>query len=343
MEECIKKLFYDLHRYAEESGKEYKTKKIIRDFMDRYTSMEYHELEGGFYYVYRSDKGLRKIALRADYDALRVNDHEIRHLCGHDGHSAALCYCAYMIEKNGCDNHICFLFQSAEENGQGARKCLSIFEEDIDVIYGQHNLPGFPFGEVFTSDSTFACASVGLTIDLIGKPSHAAYPENGISPSKKVSEILSLSEKCNSLEQMITVISVQMGKEDFGVMAHDAKVCLTLRSKTNEGLSRLKEELNQIIFSDQNGLQISVSESDYFPALVNHEKSYQEIRQKLKSKDLNEPMRWSEDFAHYLLDHEGAFFGVGAGNDCPGLHTIDYIYPFDLIEKTALCFYNLVI
>lgn len=343
MEKCIEKLFHDLHENPEESGKEHKTKQIIRDFMDRYTSMEYHELEGGFYYVYRSKKGKRNIALRADYDALKVNENEVRHLCGHDGHSCALCYCAYMIEKQGSDNNIFFLFQSAEENGHGAKKCLSMFDEKIDEIYGQHNLPGFPFGEVFTAEDTFACASVGFTISLKGKPSHAAYPENGVSPSNVVAKILSVSEKYKTLDRMITVISVQMGKEDFGVMAHEAKVCLTLRSKTNEGLSLLKEEIRNIIEENSDGLDVSISESDYFPALINHFDSYKKIKEKLHAEDLEEPMRWSEDFAYFLLEHEGAFFGIGSGLDCPGLHTSDYVYPSDLIEKTALCFYNLIV
>ena len=52
-----------------------------------------------------------------------------------------------------------------------------------------------------------------------------------------------------------------MGKEDFGVMAHEAKVCLTLRSKTNEGLSLLKEEIRNIIEENSDGLECCSSVS----------------------------------------------------------------------------------
>ena len=36
---------------------------------------------------------------------------------------------------------------------------------------------------------------------------------------------------------------------------------------------------------------------------------------------LNEPMRWSEDYGWYLKRVPGLYFGIGDGEDAPGLHT----------------------
>lgn len=342
MEKIISDLFNTLHNNPECSGKEFKTSQIIKDFMNKNTTMEYHELPGGFYYVYKSDKGLKNIVIRADYDAVTVDTDCAKHLCGHDGHSSSICALALLLEKLGSDNNVYLLFQSAEENGQGAKNCLEIFDNKIDVIYGQHNLPGFEFGKVFTTKDTFACTSCGLIIKLKGKSSHAAYPELGLSPSKLVYETLSLVEQYKTIEKMVTVIGVNMGDKTFGVMAHEAEIYLTIRSNSDNNLKELKKEIIEYIDKTKGEIEFAYEEIDYFPATINHNKSYEEIVNKLNAKDLIEPMRWSEDFGYYLQNHEGAFFGVGSGINHPGLHTSDYSYPKDLIDITADCFYKLV-
>ncbi|MBR0462045.1 MAG: M20/M25/M40 family metallo-hydrolase [Erysipelotrichaceae bacterium] len=342
MEKIISELFHKLHNNPECSGKELKTRELIKDFMNKNTSMEYRELPGGFYYVYKSLKGYKNIAIRADYDAVTVDNDCAKHLCGHDGHSSSLCALALMLEKFGSDNNVYLLFQSAEENGQGAKQCLGIFDNNIDEIYGQHNLPGFKFGEAYTIKDTFACTSCGLIIKLKGKGSHAAYPELGLSPSKIIYETLSLVEKYKTLEKMVTVIGVKMGDKTFGVMAHDGEIYLTLRSNSDYKLKELEKEIIEYIDKTKGEIEFTYEEIDYFPATINHEKEYNEIINKLNAKELNEPMRWSEDFGYYLQEHEGAFFGVGAGTNYPGLHTSEYEYPIELIDITAEYFYNLV-
>ena len=57
---------------------------------------------------------------------------------------------------------------------------------------------------------------------------------------------------------------------------------------------------------------------------------------------LQEPMRWSEDFGHYLNHCRGAFFGIGAGVEHPGLHTETYEYPDGLLMRTAESFLKLL-
>lgn len=341
MNEQISDLFNKLHENPEPSGLEFNTKKIITDFMDRNTSMEYHELPGGFYYVYHAEDPQRNIALRADYDAVDLGNGCMGHFCGHDGHSSALCMTALKLMEKGSRNNVFLLFQSAEENGTGAGNCLGIFDEKIDAIYGQHNLPGFPFGKVYTSKGVFACASCGLILDLKGKSTHAAYPELGISPAGIVSRILDLSKRYRTPEKMITVIEVRMGEEAFGVMAHEARVCLTLRSTSDRKLNEVKEEILDIVKENEEGVVFDYWLTDHFPATVNHPSSYQFLKDRINAEDLQEPMRWSEDFGCYLLEHEGAFFGIGSGTDQAPLHSEGYCYPKELIAVTADLFYNL--
>ena len=54
-----------------------------------------------------------------------------------------------------------------------------------------------------------------------------------------------------------------------------------------------------------------------------------------------EPFRWSEDFAEYLMEFPGAMFGIGSGEHQPELHHPSYDFPDDLIEPAAQLFFQL--
>ena len=57
---------------------------------------------------------------------------------------------------------------------------------------------------------------------------------------------------------------------------------------------------------------------------------------------LEEPMRWSEDFGWYLKRVPGMFFGIGIGEDHPGLHTEAYGFDDAIIEPAVRAFEALI-
>lgn len=60
-----------LQACAEVSGREVVTKHTLLTFLREHTSLELHELAGGFYAAHREPEGTKPtVALRADYDAL---------------------------------------------------------------------------------------------------------------------------------------------------------------------------------------------------------------------------------------------------------------------------------
>lgn len=360
IENQIKELRHRLHTCPEISGQERKTKAALKQFLEESTNLELHDCGGGFYAVYRSstaDSAKKGVAFRADYDALALPEGGAAHLCGHDGHASALCGAALLLEqqvKEGRDpgRNVYFLFQPAEETGAGAAPCCELFDkEEIEEIYGAHNLPGFAFGELYTKEGTFACGSEGLTLRFIGKPTHAAYPELGISPAPAVGQILTgipsfLNKKEHGYSGMAlcTVIGVQMGEKAFGAAAEKAEVWLTLRAERGADLKKLcqmvltrAEEL-----AAQDGLILETEEQDVFPATENDSACAKKVLKVCGGRILQEPMRWSEDFGHYLTHCRGAFFGIGAGVEYPGLHTETYEYPDGLLMRTAESFLKLL-
>lgn len=341
-----------LHACPEVSGQEKRTKQAIWDFLKTHTSLELRECGPGFYAAHREEEARRpSIALRADCDALPIPGGGAAHLCGHDGHAAALAGVALLLEGAKVGRDVFLLWQPAEEIGAGAEACLGLFDqEQVDEIYGAHNLPGFPAGEIFTRPGTFACASRGVTLTLTGKPTHAAYPEHGISPATALGEILTaLSDiadpKRYSAMTLCTVIGAQMGQKAFGKAAEHAELWLTLRAERDTDLERLEAQVLDLAetLAARDGLTFFSEEQDVFPAMVNDPACAERILKICGGQLLAQPMRWSEDFGHYLQRCRGAFFGVGAGVNHPDLHTESYEYPDGILEPTMEAFYKLIV
>ena len=350
-ESKIRELRHLLHENPEPSNHETKTRRILIDFIRDNTTMEVFDCGKGFYAAYRGNKDTKNgIALRADYDALVQEDGSCAHHCGHDGNSAALCYTALMLEEMKPKKNVFLLFQPAEETGDGAKECLELFDkEEVDEIYGCHTLPGFEFGQVYTKTGTFACGSEGMILELHGTPAHAAYPENGISPARATAEVLLLAdgipETMGSDHLLkITVIGVKMGEKAFGMSAADSQIWLTLRAEKEAELrlihDRILEEAGKL--SERYGLEFTYEIQDAFPATENHEEQARHVLSATNGKELEKPMRWSEDFGHYLRHCKGAYFGIGAGIDHPDLHTAAYEYPDELLKPTAEAFMDIL-
>ncbi len=351
MLQAIVPLRQALHACPERSGQEILTKSMLMDFLRQNTTLELHPCGDGFYAAHREESPSKPaLALRADYDALAMPNGAAAHLCGHDGHAAALCAAALLAEGKTFHRNIFFLFQPAEETGMGAADCAELFElETVDEIYGAHNLPGIPLGRVTTRPGTFACASRGVTIRFTGKPTHAAYPENGISPALAVGKLLCelpvIADPTRySAMTLCTVIGTHMGEKAFGSAAASVEVWLTLRAEYDHDLAALHDRILQLSRSlaKEYSLSCSFEVQDVFPATQNTPSCAKKVLELCNGTILLEPMRWSEDFGHYLNRCPGAFFGIGAGEDHPPLHTEHYEYPDELLSYTADAFFALM-
>lgn len=351
-------LRHELHKNAELSNHEERTKQILIDFIKSNTSLELHDMGAWFYAVYRDKAPRKRIAFRADFDALPIPEGNtlpycslnpnVSHKCGHDGHSACLAAFALQTAKEGCENDVFFLFQNAEETGDGAKNCCSLItSERIDEIYGFHNMPGFPLGAIMVHTGTAACASTGLVLRFIGKKSHASQPEFGRNPAFAISKLILDIPSFTKPEEhrgmlLCTVICVRIGEEAFGTNAGEGALMLTLRAEHEEELNRLIEGIKNraMSYCTEYGLTLSCEFRDTFPETYNHPESAQFVRECCKKNGIplaewNEPFRSSEDFGYYTKLTRGALFYVGDGKDHPALHTSEFDFPDELIETVC--------
>ncbi len=365
----IIELRHELHQNPELSDSEFITAERIANFLIQYNPTQLIRGIGGngIACIFKSNEEGPSVLFRCDMDALPIeeeNDFEYRskekgvsHKCGHDGHMAIMAGLADLFSKKPPEKgQVVLLFQPSEENGQGARRVLNdekFKELKIDYAFALHNSPGFPEGEILLKKETFASASKGVIIKLFGKTSHAAEPENGISPAIAMSNIVKEltflpNENRFSDFNIVTVVYARLGEIAFGTSPGNAEIMATMRSYSNEDMQILTERAQSIVKENafRHNLEFDISFTEEFPATVNDEQCVKDIEvasepNDLKHRYLPEPFHWSEDFAHFTQKFPGALFGLGSGENHPQLHNQDYDFPDSIIENGVKIFYEI--
>ena len=361
-----------LHQNAELAFFENKTAEILNRFLTNYYPNDiWLKIAGtGLAAVFRGyDDGPTTI-VRTDIDALPITEINnfsykssnkgISHKCGHDGHMTIVAGLAMLFNINrDFKGNVILLFQPAEETGEGAKKVLKdkrIIDSNPDYVMALHNLPGFSKGEIIYREEHFASASTGMIIKLTGKTSHAAEPENGNSPVNGMVGIIetletlvkNLKEKINDFA-LVTVIHSRLGEKAFGTTPGYAEVMATLRSYRNDDMELLKKEAVKVSrkIAKEEGLKIKINWTEEFPATINDKECVNLLKDiarknKLRSRQLVSPFKWSEDFGHFTNKYKGVMFGLGAGINTPQLHNPDYDYPDDITKVGVNVLYNMV-
>lgn len=337
---------------AELAGEETRTRAYIRAFLVHRTGLRVVD-RGSWLYAVHDEGAAQTLVIRGDHDAVPTACGP-RHLCGHDGHTAALLGLALLLEGQKLGRNVILLFQPAEETGAGAEVCCALFELEHLVpartrVIGCHNIPGEPLGMALFRRGTFACASCGVEIALRGKPTHAAYPENGINPGGAAARLaleipaiakeLAASYGCMVLA---TLVGMQVGERAFGVAASAGKLWITLRAEKAAAFQALNARVDEAVraAAAADGLGCEIQRLDVFPATENDDGLQEALEAVCRQaraayKYLEEPFRWSEDFGHYGRFAPSCFFGIGAGEETAPLHTENYAWPEALAPKAA--------
>jgi len=189
-----------IHENPELSYNEFETAKLIAETLKSFGIKVKENVGGtGVVGLLKGKEGKTTIALRADMDALPVNEENnveyksknngIMHACGHDTHVAMLLAAAYVLSKhkNELKGNVKFLFQPAEEDG-GRGGALPMIEDNalenphVDHVFVLHILNDFPAGTIaLKSGPEMACPD-SLKIIIHGKGGHGSDPANTIDP-----------------------------------------------------------------------------------------------------------------------------------------------------------------
>ena len=347
-----------LHQNPELSYHEYKTAKYIADF---YTDLEipFEKKVGGNGVVatLKGGKPGKTVALRADFDALPIQDQKevsyksqvpgIMHACGHDGHTASLLILAKVVKEFQADlpGTIVFVHQHAEEIPPGGAQPIikTGILDNIDAIYGNHFWSLTELGIVETRVGGFMAGADSFNIQIKGAGGHGAYPhqtkDSIVIGANLVTQLQTIiSRKLDPIKTAVLTVGQFNSGTAFNIIADEAELIGTVRYFDLEVQEQIINEIQQMIDGIEKIHDIDIN-FDYqkgHPPVINHELETNNVLAAAKNlPEVNEaneamPQMAAEDFSYYLQHKPGAFFFTGA-------QKADNIYPhhhpmFDIDE-----------
>ncbi|UOR13583.1 M20 metallopeptidase family protein [Halobacillus amylolyticus] len=329
----------DLHMYPELSHTEVDTPEKIADFL---TDLGLEVKTGvggrGVVGIIKGSKPGKTVALRADFDALPIQDEKdveyksrvpgIMHACGHDLHTAGLLGVAKVLSENRdvLEGNVVFIHQFAEEVIPGGAKfmiedgCL----DGVDVVYGAHVSSTELLGSVGLNEGNAMANGDTFEIEISGKGGHAASPHLGIDPLIVGSQLLLnlqqiVSRQVDPIKSAVVSVTSFNGGEGFNVIPDKVQIKGTVRTFDDDVRDWIEESIEKIAVSTSSGFGASVKYKYVrgYPAVVNHPEETERIKNIAaglfgeKKVKYIPPQMGMEDFAYYLKEVPGTFFWVG--------------------------------
>ncbi|MCM1511563.1 MAG: M20 family metallopeptidase [Oxalobacter formigenes] len=291
----------------------------------------------------KNGKSRRAIGLRADMDALPINEtnrfaHASRrpgkmHACGHDGHTAMLLGAAiHLARTRRFDGTVYTIFQPAEEGHGGAKRMIQegLFNTcPVDAIFGLHNWPDYAAGTFAVRTGPLMASSSTFTLTIHGKGGHGAQPNQAIDPIMTAVQIaqswqtIISRNKAPAEAATLSVTRIEAGST-FNVIPNQAVMAGTVRTFTPEVLDLVEQRMREIAGHTAAAFHCHaefVFRRNY-PPLANHPAETAFAINIMESiagpshvvRDAG-PTMIAEDFSFMLAQKPGcyAFIGAGAG------------------------------
>lgn len=340
-----------LHENPELSFQEVNTSKMIGDILEGF-GIEVRRNVGGNGVVgkiYGAKPG-KTIALRADFDALPIQDEKdvefkskvpgVMHACGHDGHTATLLAVAKVLNdnKDSLAGNVVLLHQHAEELPPGG--AIAMIEdgclEGVDVVFGAHLASGSKLGDVLYRVGPTSAASDTFELKIQGKGGHGASPHQTVDAIAIGAQIANqwkhiVSRRVNPQKPAVISIGSFHAGNAGNVIADTAELTGTVRTFDEDVRDLIEKEMEELVKGICTAFHATY-EFDYtrgYPSTVNTEEEtnilVKTVNETLPNNHLVEiikPGMGGEDFAYYLQNKPGSFFSVGARNE-----EIGAVYP----------------
>jgi len=333
----------DIHRHPEIAFEEHRTASLVANKL-RDWGLDVTEGIAGTGVVGSLSKGRgnRAIGLRADLDALRiqeansfahksVNDGKM-HACGHDGHTTMLLGAArHLAEHGNFEGTVHFIFQPSEENEGGGRAMVEagLFDQfPVEAVYGMHNIPGMAVGTFAIRPGPMMAAFDMFDVLITGRGGHAASPHLTVDPitvgTKVVEGFQSIvSRILDTQEPAVLSVTQFHGGDAFNVIPNEVQISGCTRSFSPRTQDRLEASMRGIL-SGVCAAYGATSEFTYdrrYPPTINSaneaEIAGQVAVQVVGAKQVNlspRPAMGSEDFAFMLQEKPGSYIWIGNGD-----------------------------
>jgi amidohydrolase len=302
-----------------------------------------------------------RIALRADMDALPIQElndipyrskHDgVAHMCGHDTHMTVLLGAARVLAgmRDKLKRNVRLLFQPCEESPPGGAPgmiengCL----DDVDEVYGLHNLPTLEVGKVATCAGPMTAAADIFEITLTGRGGHASRPQDAIDPIPAAAELVGMlqtlvARRVAPFEQAVVSVTKLKAGTTHNIIPDDAELVGTVRTYEEPVRARIIDEMGRMVagVAQAHGLKHEYKYLRGYDSIVNHASGAEAVckaaAEVVGAENVNgkyEKQTWGEDFAYYLQKKPGAFFLIGSGNRENGITNPLHSARFNVDER----------
>ncbi|MGY2046857.1 M20 aminoacylase family protein [Methylobacterium sp. JK268] len=352
----------DLHRHPELAFRETRTSALVAERLRGYGYAVTTGLAGtGLVGVLRKGEGTRRLALRADMDALPITERTglahasaregVMHACGHDGHTTILLAAAKRLAETDFSGTLILIFQPAEEIGAGARQLLAegLFARfPADAVFGLHNWPGVPKGQFGFVAGPAMAAVDKAEIRIRGRGGHGASPHETVDPVVAAAAVVLalqsvVSRNVDPREAAVVTVGAIHGGEASNVIPDSVDLTLTIRSFDPGVRDLLEKRVTAIarVQAESYGATADIAYRRGFPAVLNHEAQTRLARDVAlaafgpeRVEAAFRPRMASEDFAYLLEARPGSYLFVGNGDSAP-LHSPHYDFDDAIIAPAA--------
>ena len=347
----------DFHRHPEVAFEETRTSAVVREFLES-LGLSVRSAGGtGLVAVLEGRPGGKTVALRADMDALPVQEQGgkeygslnrgVAHACGHDGHMAMMMAAAEVLtsRKSEFSGRVVFLFQPAEEKPPGGAKRM--VEEGaldgVDAVFGLHLWQAFPTGKVGVIKGPILAQADNFSIIVKGKGGHGALPHTAVDPIVAAAQIVAnsqtiVSRNVDPLKPCVVTFGTFNGGTTNNIIPAEVALTGTVRTFDPAVQALAERRLREIAEETAKAFGASC-QVDYmlgYPAVVN-DAAMVDFATGVAKRVLGEgclypfdPVMGGEDFAFYLQKVPGAFIFLGAGDG----HEFPHHHPaFDIDER----------
>lgn len=301
--------------------------------------------------------GAKTLLLRADMDALPMQENQTReycsrhdgamHACGHDGHVAIMLGVAELLwerrEELSCN--VKLVFQPAEEDTGGAMPMIAagaLEAPKVDAALALHIMNEVECGKVRVRQGAVMASPDEFDLTIVGQGGHGAYPQECVDPIVIASQIVTafsvLASRFTSPFEpaVISVCSIN-GGSFYNIIPE--KVCMrgTVRLYDNSLRQELPIRMEQIVkqYTEAYGAGYEWEYRKMFPPLMNDDSMVRKFSA-CSSEILGEenvltggqPSMAGDDFAYFAERVPSVYFNLGAGNREKGtvmpLHSPDF-------------------
>ncbi len=353
-----------LHAHPEPSREEYGTTRFLAEQLEEVGVPVRIVPSGRGLIVGREnpDEG-PTVAMRADIDALRINDaktasyrssrEDVMHACGHDAHATMLVAATLALwtqrdllpESTGWRS----IFQPAEEVGEGATEMVAAGAVDgVSSIVALHVDPDLAVGRVAYRPGVLTAGCQEIHVSIKGMGAHASRPHLSIDPIATAVQLIStiyqsVPRSVDAREPVVVTFGSIQGGKAANVIPEQVELMGTIRTLSPRAAAQVEERIKQIArgISETSRASIDVTFLRGTDAVVNDPevtaicvRAAREAVGPANVEEIHLPSMGGEDFSAYLTRAPGCMMRLGvASADSPRhfLHT-----PLFDIDERAL-------